>query len=112
MKLAALGFLLACGGCSLYFGDAGSSSAGFPGDDGDPGTQPGGPIQGDPGKLPPPADPGPVDPGPVDPGPVDPGATRCDGPQVDVFAVYVPRTGSSSTGEAGVTIDQPGVHTL
>lgn len=102
MKLAALGFLLACGGCSLYFGDAGSPTPGTPGNEGDPGTQPGGPIQGDPGTLPP----------PVDPGPVDPGAARCEGPQVDVFAVYVPRTGNSSTGEAGVTIEQPGVHTL
>jgi TARSH-like protein len=85
MNASVLALLLATAGCSLYFGDPSARSSGDLGDPGDPGTS---------AVLP----------------------AHCDGPEVDVFGIYEARSdhggGDHPTGEAGVTIDRPGVHKL
>jgi hypothetical protein len=113
MRLAALGLMIACSGCSLYFGDSEP-----PADDR---RDPDGPIV-----APPPAQPLPLpqpqpdlpcdDPEVPDDDPGVPGPQRCVGPQVTVFGVYETRSdhgaGHHPVGESSVTIDRPGVHTL
>src|SRR3954466_13170137 len=83
MNASALALLLTTTGCSLYFGGPSERAAG------EPST-----AASD--SLP----------------------ARCDAPEVDVFGIYEARSdhgpgpGEHQIGEAGVTIDRPGVHKL
>lgn len=98
MKLA-LGLLLVCGGCSLYFGASDGDGDQRPpkGDVTGP-DRPDNPTKPDPGKP---------DPG----GPNHPGPAAC-AHQVDVFGVYETSSDHVGPHDGGVTVLQPGVHTL
>jgi hypothetical protein len=112
MKLA-LGLLLVCGGCSLYFGNSeGDGDSRPPKGDGTKPDRPDDPGKPDPGGPNHPGSDHPDKPCPTDPGdPPAPGPAAC-AHQVDVLSVYETSSAHAGLHDGGVTVLQPGVHTL